>query len=130
VATSPKGTSVGKIVAGIVIAFVVILVILMVLAYAVSQVVGSTATVNIYVYSTHLLYSVSYNVYIDGSLAHSGSLGPSEGVHGTYSYHWSSSDSTTITVSATSTGGGFGSQSDSSSLVVSDGGTYTVNLNI
>jgi predicted RNA-binding Zn-ribbon protein involved in translation (DUF1610 family) len=128
--TPPKGTSVGKIVAGIVIAFVIILVILMVLSYVVPQVVGSTATISIYVSSTHLLYSVSYNVYIDGSLIHSGSLGPGEGVHATYSYHWSSSNPTTITVSATSTGGGFGSQSDSDSIVVSDGGTYTVNLSI
>jgi hypothetical protein len=128
--THRKGTSVGTIVAGIVIAFAIIVVIILVLAFIGSQVVGSNATINIYVNSTHLLYSVSYNVYIDGSLIHSGTLNPGYSAYAPYSYHWSSSDPTTITLSATSTGGGLGSQSDSKSLVVSDGGTYTVNLDI
>ena len=125
---APKGTSVGTIVAGIVIAFVIILVILAVIFFAFPQFSGSTATLNIYVNSTHILYSVSYNVYVAGSLIDSDTLAPGYQVYYSYTYHWSSSDPTTVTVSATSTGGGFGSESDSKAVMVTDGGTYTINL--
>ena len=91
---------------------------------------GSSATLHINVNSTHLLYSVSYNLYVDGSLIDSDTLSAGYYMAVTYTYHWASQSSTTITVSATSSGGGFGSQTDSDSVLVSDGGSYTVNLYI
>lgn len=113
--------------AGILIAVIIIIVILAVVFIAFSR---SDATLEIYVNSTHLIFSVSYNLYVDGSLVDSDTLSAGYYVHYTYAYHWSSSDSTTMTVSATSTGGGFGSESDSKTMTVWDGGSYTVNLYI
>lgn len=126
--TPSKGTSVGTIVAGIIIAFVIIAVILAVIFFAFPQFSGSTATLNISVNSTHILLSISYNVYVDGSLIDSNTLGPGQYMQYSYTYHWTSSDPTTVTVSATSTGGGFGGESDSKAVTVTDGGTYTINL--
>ena len=126
-AQARTGTSVGTIVAGIVIAAVVVMVILAIVFFAFSR---STATLNIYVNSTHILFSVNYNLYVEGSLVDSGPISPGYYVYYTYTYDWSSSDPTTVTVAADSTGGGWGSVSDSETLVVSDGGSYTVNLYI
>lgn len=122
------GTSVGKIVAGIVIAVVIVLVILFVLAAAIPGILGSKATININVYSTHILFSVSYNLYIDGSLEDSGTLDAGYYVQYSYVHAWASSDSTSVTISATASGGGLGSTSDSEAITISDGGTYSVNL--
>jgi hypothetical protein len=127
---APSGTSVGKIVAAIVIAFVIIVVIIIILAIAIPGIVGSKATINITIYSTHILYSVSYNLYVDGSLADSGILSAGWYVQYSYEYKWPSGDSKAIVVSATSSGGGLGSTSDSDTIAVSDGGTYSVNLYI
>lgn len=122
---APKGMSTGAIVAIVVTVLIVVLVILAVVFFGFTR---SSATLHIYVTSTHLLYTVSYNLYVDGSLVDSDTLGALDTVHYTYTYRWSSSDPTSVTVSATSTGGGFGSQSDSRFITVSDGGSFTINL--
>lgn len=125
-----SSTSVGMIVAAIVIAFVIIIVIIIVLAIAIPGIVGSKATINIRVYSTHILFSINYDLYVDGSLVDSDTLSAGYYAQYSYVYEWSSRDSTAVTISATSSGGGFGSTSDSDTIRVSDGGTYSVNLYI
>lgn len=126
IAQPPREKSHVALIIGVVI--VAIVVILAVVFLTFLQFSGSTATLNIYVNSTHILYSISYNVYVDGSLIDSDTLTPGYYMHYSYTYHWSSSDSTTVTVSASSTGGGLGGESDSKAVTVTDGGTYTINL--
>ncbi len=108
---------------------VVIVVILAVVAFALLG-LGARANVTIDVYSTHILYSVDYTLYVDGKSIDSGTIGPGTYITYDYTYRWASGDPTVVTFSATSTGGGFGSQSDYADLTVSDGGAYSVSLYI
>jgi hypothetical protein len=124
------GTSTGKIVAAVVIVLAIIIVIIIVLALTIPGIVGSKATVNITVYSTHILFSISYNLYADGSLLDSDTLNAGYYAQYKYVHDWPSQGPTAITISATSTGGGLGTTSDSKTITVSDGGTYSVNLYI
>jgi len=118
------------VVAIAVIAVVAVIILFALFASTGGIIGGSSATLHIYVNSTHLLYSVSYNLYVDGSLIKSGTLGAFQTILISHTYHWASQSSTTITISATSTGGVFGSQDDSDSALVSNGGSFTVNLYI
>ena len=115
---------------GVAVAVVAIVILVIILASSGGVLGGSSATLHINVNSTHLLFSVSYNLYVNGALIDSDTLAAGYYMAITYTYHWASQSSTTITVSATSTGGGFGSQTDSESVLVSNGGSFTVNLYI
>jgi hypothetical protein len=88
------------------------------------------ADITINVYSTHILFSVEYTLYIDGIVYDTGTIDAGYYVTYDYTHSWSSGDSTVVHFSATSTGGGFGSESDSAYITVSDGGAYLVSLYI
>jgi len=115
-------------VVAVVVVIIVILLILVASSGILSSMGGSHATITINATSTHLLFSISYNMYIEGSIVHNGNLNPLQTAVYVHTYYWSSEDPVSITVSATSSGGGFGGQSDSKTITVSNGGAYTANL--
>lgn len=125
-APSGEKSHTATVVAVVIVAVVVVLGVILLAAIG----LGSNATMNIYVHSTHTLYSVSFVLSVGGKVVHYGTINPLDYFLYTYTYHWSSQDPTSVYVSATSTGGGFGDESDFSYVSVTDGGTYTVNLYI
>jgi len=114
------------IAAVVIIAVVVVLAVIFLAVYA----FGSSATVVVNVYSTHILFSVEYTLSADYVQVDSGTISPGYYISYTHTFHWPSGETKTVHLSATSTGGGFGSQSDYDDLTMSDGGQYTVNLYI
>ena len=114
----------------IVAVVVVALLIVVVVAMSLSSITGSSATITVTIHSTHALNTVSYSLYVDGSLKASGSVSALATVTKTITHHWESSDGETVVVSATSSGGGLGSQSDQQTLTLSPGGSYAANLYI
>ncbi len=124
-AMAPKAKPVNAL---LIVAIVVVIVIAVILAVVFLAFSGSKATLNIRVYSTHLLSTITYTLYVDGSSVDTDTLSP--GYYMTYEYEhsWMSSGSTSVIVSATSTGGTFGPVSDTEILTVEDGESYTINL--
>jgi hypothetical protein len=127
VTTSAAGKSHALLIVVVVIVAVAVVLAAIALALFANE---SKADITIDIYSTHILYSVDYTLYVNGKAIDSDTLPASHMVTYEYTYRWASSDPTTITISATSTGGGFGSQSDYADLTVSNGGAYSVSLYI
>lgn len=115
-----------------VIAVIVIVIIIVAAAVFMLMVMvpHSSATIIVNIHSTHLLDTVSYNIYFDGVLKASGSVSPGYYMAHTFTYTWQSASSTVVMISASSTGGILGTYSDYDTLTVTNGGQYTVDLYI
>lgn len=124
-----KGMSSSTIAAIITVAAVIVIAAILILSVGLSSFTGSSATMEVTVYSYTSLSSVSYSVYFDDSLVESGSVAPFSYDSFERTYRWSSSDPTTVVVSVESSGGLFGDlYSDHRTIEVSDGGHYSVIL--
>lgn len=93
---------------------------------------GKSAEVQIDVQSTHALYDVSVQVYVDGKVIKSiEKLSPFTSVKIEYVHNFGLlKDSSLVTFKAVSTGGGLGPQTFEKELIVFDGGKYNVVLPI
>lgn len=89
-------------------------------------------TLNVKVSSSHILYSVHYQLLVNGVVREEGNLGPGASYIWTldYKFPWAFTGQQSIVIKGTGTGGGLGDTSDSHSLTVVDGQTYSVTLNI
>jgi hypothetical protein len=115
--------------AGKAIAAVIIVVIVVIALIAALYFFGGQATLKINVNSEHILFSVDYELYIDGELQDSDSLSPGQYMEYTFTLHPGPSCAT-YNVFASSTGGGLGGESDSENVRLCNGETKSVDLYI
>lgn len=121
----PK-SNIGAIVGVIVVVVIVIGAIVAVFFF---MGLSSHATLKVRVNSSHILYTVQYELYIDGSLKDSDSL--AAGYYAEYTFDmYPGPDCHTYNVYASSTGGGLGGESDSENVYLCAGETKTADLYI
>jgi len=90
---------------------------------------GSQSTVEINVYSTHILADTDVTVYVDDKNIGTYHVNNLSGIKITHSYRFSGfDDSKLINVKAIATGGYLGAQGDQKLITVHDGQTSKVNL--
>ena len=126
---SPKTKSAGSKAAGIVIAVIAVLV---VLAFVFSMVTGTgwfggNAEAQINIRSTHVLNTVTVEVYADNIKIAEETLGPLKTKTITYKKYLLD-DSQTITIKAVARGGGFGTMQDSKTVTLEKGEVVNVHL--
>lgn len=111
------------------IVVVIIIVIVVIGAFVLFTSFASHATLKVRVHSTHILFTVQYELYIDGSLERSGTISP--GYYAEYTLDlYPGSSCHTYNVYASSTGGGLGAESDSENINLCSGETQEVDLYI
>ncbi|MCK5290896.1 MAG: hypothetical protein KAR39_02640 [Thermoplasmata archaeon] len=115
--------------AGAIIVAIVIVVIVIIAIVALSFFVAGNATLKVTVNSTHILFEVDFEIYIDGDLKKTGTLSPIQSKTYTFTVY-PGPDCHTYDVFASSTGGGFGGQSDSENVNLCGGETKSVVLAI
>jgi hypothetical protein len=115
-------------------AWKVVLVVLVVLTalYSAMYVPVCDSHLKVTVTSTHLLYSVHYQVFINGIVKQEGDLAAGKSITWNidYLFPWAFIGQQSIVIKGTGTGGGLGDISDSHSLTVVNGNTYSVTLNV
>jgi hypothetical protein len=119
-----------SIVIGVVV--VVVMVIIALALLSAGGYIGANkykATIYVHVTSTHIANVVDINLYANGNSFRTDSLSALNSQ--VYQYDaWLSGSSASIIISGTGQGGGLGDSSDSSTVEVSDGGTYNVYLTL
>lgn len=113
--------------AGMIAAVIIIVIVVIIALIGFSYLFAGKATLKVSVNSTHILFSVNYELYIDGNLKKSGVLTPAQYVTFTFTVYPGTSCHT-YNVFASSTGGGFGGQSDSENVRLCGGETESVSL--
>ena len=91
-----------------------------------------SSNLTVTVHSTHLTQTVHYQILVNGQLKEEGDITAGNTIHWTipYQYPWAFSGQQSIEIKGTGIGGGLGDTSDSHSLVVMDGKTYSITLNV
>jgi hypothetical protein len=120
----PRKSGAGKAIAAVIIVVIVVIALIAVLYFFAGQ-----ATLKVRVNSEHILFSVNYELYIDGELKDSDSLSPGYYMEYTFTLYPGPSCAT-YNVFASSTGGGFGGESDSANVRLCGGETKSVDLHI
>ena len=120
----PQHSHVGLAV-GIVIAVVVIVILAIILLPSLT----SHATLKTRVYSTHLLFDIHYQLYLDGSLKEEGDLSPSQYVEFTFDVNPGSSCHD-YDIFASATGGGMGATSDTEVVHLCNGEAKSIDLHV
>jgi hypothetical protein len=89
-------------------------------------------TLTVKVSSSHILYSVHYQIFVNGIMREEGNLAALASTTWTldYKFSWAFTGQQSIVIKGTGTGGGLGDTSDSHTLTVVDSQTYSVTLNV
>jgi uncharacterized membrane protein YgcG len=125
----PRNKSNPKILIGIVVIVIVVLALIFLSMSGALSAHNYKATIYVHVTSTHIANVVDIDLYANGNLFKSDSLGALSSK--IYEYDaWLSGTSGSITISGTSHGGGLGDASDSSTIDIADGETYNVYLTL
>jgi hypothetical protein len=114
---------------GALVGWIIVIVIVIIVALALPYLIPKKGTIVVNVNSSHILYSINYRIFIDGTLKDTGSLSAGYYVKYTYSMlFWDSCHN--YNVYGDSTGGGLGATSDSKSITLCNGETRQVDLTL
>jgi hypothetical protein len=119
-----------KIVLGVIAVIVIVVLAVLLVPRGDSMGINNyKATVHIHIVSEHIANTVDINLFANGNWIKSASLDALSSMEFQYDA-WLSGASGEITISGTGQGGGLGDSADSSTIAVSDGGTYNVYLTL